>query len=398
MDPVIGLDVAKGESQVQAFLEKKTPYKKSFKFKHNRMGLHDFYLFYQELEQLAGQSPSVIFESTGHYHEPVLQFLEDHGVTYYLVNPVISYEAKKVSLRKVKTDAIDAYHLCELYYKEDLEAFQKKSVQTLNLRNLSRQHDSLTGTYVQTKLQFHTILDQIFPEYKGVFGDLFSKVSLRTLLSFQTPKEVEELSLSEIASEIHHLCRSRSESWSMKKAEELKSAANKNPYKQTLYYSHLISLRMYIEMLLQYQKHLSQLEAEIDAMAQEFESYHIIRSIPGIGGKIAATIISEIGEIDRFNNPKKLVAFAGIDPSVHESGKFKASINRITKRGSSKLRQVLYTAVQCGLINTRNPRLKEFYDRKREEGKPHKVAVIACANKLVHWIYVLLKRKETFVI
>src|SRR5687767_14285376 len=108
MDPVIGLDVAKGESQIQAFLEKKKPYKTSFKFKHNKLGLHEFYLFYQEVEEQAGQPPAVIFESTGHYHEPVLRFLEDHKVTYYLVNPVISYEAKKTSLRKVKTDAIDA--------------------------------------------------------------------------------------------------------------------------------------------------------------------------------------------------------------------------------------------------------------------------------------------------
>ncbi|WP_214483067.1 transposase, partial [Bacillus sp. SM2101] len=102
MDPVIGLDVAKGESQVQAFLERKNPYKKSFKFQHTRMGLHDFHLFYLEVEKKVGKPPCVIFESTGHYHEPVLQFLEHHGVTYYLINPVISYESKKVSLRKVK--------------------------------------------------------------------------------------------------------------------------------------------------------------------------------------------------------------------------------------------------------------------------------------------------------
>uniref|UniRef100_UPI001BDEC265 IS110 family transposase n=1 Tax=Bacillus sp. SM2101 TaxID=2805366 RepID=UPI001BDEC265 len=293
---------------------------------------------------------------------------------------------------------IDAYHLCELYYKEDLEAYQRKSIQTLNLRNLSRQHDSLTGTYVQTKLQFHTILDQVFPEYKGVFGNLFSKVSLNTLLTFTTPNDIKGMNVSEIADKIHQLCRNRTESWAMKKAEDLKAAARRNPYRQTLYDSHLVSLKMYINLLLEYQKHLSQLEAEIDVTAKEFEEYDIIRSIPGIGGKIAATIISEIGEIERFNNPKKLVAFAGIDPSVHESGQFKARINRITKRGSSRLRQILYTAVQCGLINARNPRLKEFYDRKREEGKPHKVAVIACANKLIHWIYALLKRKEKFTI
>ncbi len=88
---------------------------------------------------------------------------------------------------------------------------------------------------------------------------------------------------------------------------------------------------MYIQMLLQYQEHLSKLEEQIDALAEEIEEYKIIQSIPGIGEKIAATIISEIGEIERFNHPKKLVAFSGIDPSVHSSGKFTATINRITK-------------------------------------------------------------------
>lgn len=90
---------------------------------------------------------------------------------------------------------------------------------------------------------------------------------------------------------------------------------------------------MYINMILQYKEHLSKLESEIDAIAKEIEEYNIIKSIPGIGEKIAATIFSEIGEIDRFTDPKKLVAFAGVDPSVFESGKFAATKNRITKRG-----------------------------------------------------------------
>ena len=161
-------------------------------------------------------------------------------------------------------------------------------------------------------------------------------------------------------------------------------------------------------MLLEYQKHLSKFEEEINALAKEIEEYKIIQSIPGIGEKIATTIISEIGEIDRFNHPKKLVAFAGIDPSVFESGTFKGTLNRITKRGSSRLRHALYMAVKCAIrdcrkkkkttdeIIPRNKRLREFYDKKREEGKPFKVAVIACANKLLHWIYALLKSKSTF--
>lgn len=105
--------------------------------------------------------------------------------------------------------------------------------------------------------------------------------------------------------------------------------------------------------------------------------------------------------------PKKLVAFAGVDPSVFESGKFTATKNRITKRGSSRLRHALYMAVRCAIrdcrksktdeiIIPRNKKLREFYDKKRDEGKPFKVAAIACVNKLLHWIFALLKSKSTF--
>lgn len=192
-------------------------------------------------------------------------------------------------------------------------------------------------------------------------------------------------------------CVTRSERWGKDRAKKLIEAAHRNPFKNTLYQSHLISLQMYIQMLLQYQEHLSKLDDQIDALAEEIEEYKIIQSIPGIGGKIAATIISEIGEIERFNHPKKLVAFSGVDPSVHSSGKFTATINRISKRGSSRLRHALYMAALCGIRSSRNKKLREFYDRKREEGKPFKVAMIACTNKLIHWIYILLKRKETFL-
>lgn len=102
---------------------------------------------------------------------------------------------------------------------------------------------------------------------------------------------------------------------------------------------------MYINMLFEYKKHLSMLENEIDALSKSIEESKIIRSIPGIGEKIAATIVSEIGEVERFNHPKELIAFAGLYPSTFESGTFKGTYNRITKRGSSRLRQALYMAV-----------------------------------------------------
>ena len=174
---------------------------------------------------------------------------------------------------------------------------------------------------------------------------------------------------------------------------QLKAAAARNPFEKSVYQSPILSLGMYINILLQYKEHLSKLETEIDAPAKEIEEYNIIKSIPGIGEKIAATIISEIGEIDRFHHPKKLVAFAGIDPNVFESSEFTSTKNRMTKRGSSRLRHALYIAVRCAIrdsrkkkttdeIIPRNKKMREFYDRKRKEGNPYKVAIIACIIRL----------------
>ncbi len=159
MNPVVGLDVAKGESKVQAFLNQSKPYGKSFSIKHNREELDHFIGFLKEIEEMKGQMPMIILESTGHYHTPVIQFLEEQGVLYILLNPIISYQAKKSSLRKVKTDAIDAYQLCVLYYKEDFESHKIRGIRLLDLRNLSRQQENVTNMYVEAKLQFHTILD-----------------------------------------------------------------------------------------------------------------------------------------------------------------------------------------------------------------------------------------------
>ena len=210
MNPVIGLDVSKGESQVQAFLDKGKPYRKSFKVSHTLEGLSLLVDFLEKVKREAGKKPPVVLEATGHYHSSVVQYLEDRGYLMIIINPLISYKAKSSSLRKVKTDVVDAYLLCELFYKEDLEPYKKRGVQLLNLRNLTRQHENITGVLIQTKLQFQAILDQVFPEYRGVFGDLYSVVSLLTLSEFPSSEDILEASVETISDKIAQLCKSRS--------------------------------------------------------------------------------------------------------------------------------------------------------------------------------------------
>ena len=236
---------------------------------HTLDGLDTLHQFIREIENLTGVKPPIVLEATGHYHTPVVQYFEDRDYLLIIVNPLISYRAKSSSLRKVKTDIIDANHLCELYYKEDLEPYKKRGIQRLNLRNLTRQHENLTGIFVQAKLQFQAVLDQVFPEYRGVFGDLYSVVSLQTLLEFPTSNDVLETSEETVAARIKENCNSRSRRWANTKAKELKAAAARNPFQKTLYQSHILTLKMYINMLLEYQKHLSVFEVEIDALAKE---------------------------------------------------------------------------------------------------------------------------------
>ncbi len=130
-----------------------------------------------------------------------------------IVNPLISYRAKSSSLRKVKTDPIDANHLCELYYKEDLEPYKKRGIQLLNLRNLTRQHENITGMFVQTKLQFQAVLDQVFPEYRGVLEIYIPMFPYYTLQAIPTSEDVLIADEDRLTTKIKELCKSRSLQW-----------------------------------------------------------------------------------------------------------------------------------------------------------------------------------------
>ncbi|WP_412729295.1 IS110 family transposase [Cytobacillus praedii] len=175
-------------------------------------GFENLLGFLKEIERVAdGKQPSVILESTGYYHSPDIQFLEEQQYVYIIVYPLISHLARSTSLRKVKTDAVDAYLLCQLYYKEEVMLYKKRGIQLLNLRNLTRQQKTISSISAQTKVQLLTMLDQIYPEYRGVFGNLFSKVSLQTLCLFPTTEHVLNTTVTVLTEKIVSLCTRRSE-------------------------------------------------------------------------------------------------------------------------------------------------------------------------------------------
>ncbi|SEK74513.1 Transposase IS116/IS110/IS902 family protein [Paenibacillus sp. cl141a] len=149
-------------------------------------------------------------------------------------------------------------------------------------------------------------------------------------------------------------------------------------------------------MVLTMIRQLDELEKQMEDMAANLSEVELVKSIPGIGTKLAAAIIAEVGDVKQFSDAKQLVAYAGLDPCIFSSGKFTATNTRITKRGSKRLRRSLYLAVQCGMRKNANARIRSYYEKKRKEGKPYKVVVIACANKLLHHIFAILQKGQPY--
>jgi len=257
MKPVIGIDVSKGMSHGFIFLDRNQPYGNSFRFLHTSDEMNSL------LAALSGERPDVVLESTGHYHLGIVAVLEKRGYRVITLNPLISQRARKTKLRKVKTDAEDAKHLAELYYKENLciTTATKHPAEQTELRFLSRQHEMISHAYVQAQLNFQSILDQLFPLYSTIFGQLFSRTALEVLRKYPVPELVLASTHSEIVTTIQTYCN-RSYSWASNKAESIFSAA-KNSLALDSSPSQITALKLMINLLLEYQQHLTDLELEI---------------------------------------------------------------------------------------------------------------------------------------
>ena len=164
--------------------------------------------------------------------------------------------------------------------------------------------------------------------------------------------------------------------------------------------SNIRVLQDYIKILMTQHAILADIRAQMASQASLSPQFELLLSIPGVGELTATTTLSEIGDINRFPTTKQLVAFARLDPSVYQSGKFTASNNKIPKRGSTYLRKALYQSTIAGIMNRtngpKNTLLYCFFARKIAEGKPHRVAIIATSNKLLKIIFGILKSGKPF--
>lgn len=389
--PVLSIDVSKSKSFAAAFLNYQEPYLKPFSFKHSQDDVGLLVRHLQSLEMKTGVKPDVVLEATGNYSKPISGFFEKSGYNVVVLNPLLTHQQKAKSIRKVKTDPIDANRIAQVYYLNNCKANNPLTECIADLRNLCRQYAAFNKLYTETQLHMQNVLDLVFPNYASVFSHICCKSSIRLLSEYSSPSAVLTADRNHLVEIIKSAAGTHSLQWVQNKVDRLLIAAGESLPNQQAQQSNARVLRDYIRILLTHQDVLADLRAEMVSQASLSPVFNLLRSIPGVGELTAITILAEIGDVNLFPTSKQLVAFAGLDPSVFESGKFKASNNRISKRGSAYLRKALYQAVIVGITchsgKPVNPALQAFYTKKIAEGKPGKVAMIACCSKLLRIIY-----------
>lgn len=397
--PVVGVDVSKNFSVASAFLERHKPFESSITFQHTNDGFSEFINLLKRLEAESDQKPHIILEPTGHYHLSLMDLLQKNEYEVVLINPLVSKKERYTSLRRVKTDLTDAQQLGELYYKLELSPISFNTDELTKIRYSTRLLSYLANEVIVLKVKAKTILDITFPFYTEVFNDTFSKISLMVLNEFPTFKMVINTERNDI---LDFICKcygikNKDSKKAVSKTDKLIETAFKCPFEMDIYDNHIHTLFIVLNLIETYQKQQQFILDYIIESLSHRQDFNILKSIPGIGDNLAATILSEIGDIYKFDSHKKLIAFAGIEPSVYQSGKFKATHNKISKRGSHYLRRALYITVSGQLRgSSKCLEIRRYYDQKRAENKPYNLVMVACMNKLLRIIYALLTKKTYY--
>jgi len=382
----LGIDV--GKFSHSACLLDETGRKNIFQIPSNKQG---FEKFGQLVKSLKVDELLVGMEATGHYFLNIYEFLLGLGLSdenVAVLNPLQVKAFRNTNLRGAKSDDIDATRIAILLRFGDFQRCNVSVDKLMNLRELTRLRSELVANNGDIKRKIISVLDRIFPEFPTVFSNCFGKTALHLITEYPTPEDLSSLSLTKLEKTIKKLSK---RGISQGKIEELHHLATNSIGIKLGVEAFKIELQILIARLKMCQEQIKDLEEKISKIVSQFPNH--IFSIPGVGQSTGATILAEIGDINNFQSSTKLIAFAGLDPKLKESGKYQGR-TPISKRGSKYLRNAIW---QSAMVATRvDPMFKKIYQDKRNKGKTHKYAVTATANKMAKVIYSILKNNRSF--
>jgi len=384
----IGIDVAKDLSKGHG-LNAKGETLFSISFTMNREG------FSRLLDELKSKTQDlstvlVAMESTACYHINLFSFLTANGIKAVVINPLLIANFARLSLRKTKTDKKDASTIAQFAIIHGASISQLSVTQDLqDLRDLARESESLCQVISKNKTEVKRLLQALFPELETIC-DTSTKVMLDFLQEFSSARMVRAANPKSITKALK---RKGVDTRLTYTAADLIQAARDSV--STISPAKELILRGKVATL----KHLYQQRHELTkaltaaCKSMMIEDLNILTSIKGIAAKTATAFLAEIGSINNFPSDKNLIAFAGIDPSVYQSGKYEGS-SRLSKRGNRHLRRVIWLMTTCVILH--NPTFRTYFMKRREAGQPFKKAAFATAHKLVRVMFALLSQRTLF--
>ena len=386
----VGIDIAKHSHVVAVREADGAPRGKAVSFSNDEAGFRALADRLAELEVEPGDCV-VAMESTGHYWIALWSFLTDHGWPVAVVNPVLTDAFRKVdSLRKTKTDSIDAFLIAAFARFKGLGPDSVSPEVTDGVKQLTRYRAHLVRERTALKNRATACADRVFPELAKVVGGMGSATAKALLRDYGTPERIAKTDIRTLERAVK---KASGGHFGRAKAEEVKAAAKKSVGATFAADSVAFELRKLVELIGYLDGQIDELEAEAaEEMDQEVRA--LLTSIPGIGDVNAATIAAEMGAAERFDDPKKLVAFAGIDASRSDSGQFESSDNHMSKRGSSYLRCALMNAADVARIH--DPYFGDYYDSLVARGKHHYVALSGVVRKLCGVILAVLRERRPY--
>ena len=383
----VGVDIAKLNHFASALSSDGEVLIQPFKFTNDHDG---FQLLSSRLDSLSDDSIIIGLESTAHYGDNLVRFLVGQGRKVCVINPIQTSTLRKNNIRKTKTDKVDTFTIAKALFLQlnSLRFITPGDLNFQDLKSLGRSHRNAVKQRTRLKIQLKAKTDQTFPELQYFFkSGLHQKAVYALLKEAPTARDVASMHLTHLA---HLLVSTSHGHFKKEQAAELRVLARNSVGSPDTAVA--IQITHSIEQIELLDAQIDRIELEMADIMKYADS--VILSIPGMGYVNGGMILGEIGDIRRFPGPKQLLAFAGLDPSVYQSGNFQAKKTRMSKRGSKTLRYALVNAAHNAVKN--NATFKAYYDAKMAEGRSHYNALGHCAGKLVRIIYKMLTDNVTF--
>jgi len=328
-------------------------------------------------------------ESTGHYSSNLVNFLHEKRLCVKIFNPLTVQRLRKAqTLRRTKTDKTDAKFLAYMLFSDDSKPYEKSVTHIDELKTLSRHRMRLVKETSKHKQHISRLITIVFPEISTAFCSTSLATVRELLLRFPSASDIAKADIRRLTNLLWSASKHR---FGRDKAEEIRNLARSSIGTSNRGTS--FELKQHLQAVCFLKQQIKELEEQIKEIMLEIDSP--ILSIPGISYILGAVIISEIGDIKNFATPAKLLAFAGLDPSCYQSGKFTADRTPMVKHGSSYLRYALIKAAMCA--SRYAPEFKQYLSKKSAENKHYFVAISHVAKKLVRVVFSLLKYNESYV-